>query len=74
MLSQRVLDLAQAKETVSSVLASDANAKSPGEVAERLHKSEGPGVVAKVKDMVVGCFSNTDPTNDHLQEDLDRAA
>ncbi|KAG8941185.1 hypothetical protein FRC00_012487, partial [Tulasnella sp. 408] len=74
MLSQRVLDLAQAKETVSSVLASDPNAKSPGEVAERLYKVEGPGIVATVKDMVVGCFSNPDPTNDHSQEDLDRAA
>ncbi|KAG8895765.1 hypothetical protein FRC00_006952 [Tulasnella sp. 408] len=74
MLSQRVLDLAQAKETVSSVLASDPDAKSPGEVAERLYKVEGSGIVATVKDMVVGCFSNPDPTNDHTQGDLDLAA
>ncbi|KIO19123.1 hypothetical protein M407DRAFT_16170 [Tulasnella calospora MUT 4182] len=74
MLSQKVFDLTQAKETVSSVLASDSNAKSPGEVAERLHKVKGPGVIASVKSAVVGCFSTTDPTNDHAQEDLDRAA
>lgn len=56
------------------MLASDPNAKSPGEVAERLYKVEGAGIVATVKDMVVGCLSNPDPTNDHTQGDLDLAA
>lgn len=74
MVSQRVFDLTQGKETVSSVFASDPNAKSPGEVAGRLHKTEGPGLVGTVKDIVMGCLSNKDPTNDHSQEDLDRAA
>lgn len=74
MVSQQVFDLAQANETVSSVLASDPDGKSPGEVAARLHKVEGPGIIATVTDIVMGCLSNTDPTNDHSHEDLDRAA